>query len=169
LASYSAMERSVEGNRVKSFDADELFSLARMFGVRTWQLLIPPINFRLNPVRIRPKGAPSDKSLARDAAMSLIVEIPEDNFAGFTSRLAGQKPRSERREAPPTALDMAVWNFFVQRLSEPRPSSALEEQKQYEETVSFLKEINEARQKRSELSREGLTLKKSKRRRRKLR
>jgi transcriptional regulator with XRE-family HTH domain len=154
LASYSAMERSVEGRRIKSFDADDIFALARVFGVRVWFLFLPPINYRLHPVRVRLKGSPPSKSLGRDAAMGLVVETPEAIFADTAARVAGERP-SPREESKPLdpagdPIDAAVVQMVTHMLTRPRATSAIEEQKQSEELISFMKEIHEARQNRQD-------------------
>ena len=153
LASYSAMERSVEGRRIKSFDADEIFSLARLFGVRVWFLFIPPINFRLHPVRVRPKGAPVSQSLARTAAEALVVETPENIFADMAAFAAGERMEPEPANSSLSLsdpIDVAVLQLVVQMMKQPLPTSGPEQQKQSEELVSLMKEIYQARQKRSD-------------------
>lgn len=146
LASYSAMERSVEGGRVKAFDADELFALARLFGVRVWQLMIPPINFLLHPVRVRIKGAPADQSIGRVAALTLILETPEGIFSEFAARAAGEKPRPKHAEPPLNPndpFDVAILQYFLR--PKPSPASLGEQAKQTEELISLFREVNEAR------------------------
>ena len=173
LASYSAMERSVEGRRVKSFDADEIFALARVFGVRVWFLFLPPINYRLHPVRVRLKGSPPDKSLGVDAAMGLVVESPEAIFSGMAAFVAGERfaPREEPKPSGPVSdpMDAAVLQVVTNLLTRQRATSALEEQKQSEELISFWKEIHEARQKRPAMPSEGKSVQGRKRQRSKKR
>ena len=165
LASYSAMERSVEGRRIKSFDADEIFALARIFGVRVWFLFLPPINYpsgtplRLHPVRVRLKGSPPDKVLGRDLALGLVIESPEAIFADTAALVAGERlaPREEPKPLDPASdpTDAAVLRLVTHLFTRPPATSALEEQKQSEEFISFFKEIHEARQNRSALPSEG--------------
>jgi transcriptional regulator with XRE-family HTH domain len=179
LASYSAMERSVEGRRIKSFDADDIFALARVFGVRVWQLFLPPINYpsgtppRLHPVRVRLKGSPPDKSLGTDAATGLVIESPEAIFAGTAAFAAGgrfaprEKPKPSHRASEP--MDAAVLQVVTNLLTRAPATSALEEQKQSEELISFLKEIHEARQNRPAMPSEGKSVQERKRQRSKKR
>jgi len=49
-ASYSAVERSVDGNRIKQFSADELVALARCFNQPiSWFLTPPPDTVTTTP------------------------------------------------------------------------------------------------------------------------
>jgi transcriptional regulator with XRE-family HTH domain len=173
LASYSAMERSVEGRRVKSFDADDIFALARVFGVRVWFLFLPPINYRLRPVRVRLKGSPPDKSLGRDIAMGLVIESPEATFANTAAFMAGERIalREEPKPLHSTTdpMDAAALRIVTHLLTRPRATSALEEQKQSEELISFFKEIHEARQNQPTIPSEGKSVQGRKRKRRKRR
>ena len=41
-ATFSLVERSVAGTRIKTFDADELAALALAFDVAVWRLFVPP-------------------------------------------------------------------------------------------------------------------------------
>ena len=162
LASYSAMERSVEGHRIKSFDADDIFALARVFGVRVWFLFLPPINYRLHPVRVRLKGSPPDKSLGRDGAMNFVIESPEAIFADTAAFMAGERlaPRQEPTSQPASdPMDAAVLQLVTHLLTRPPSTSAGEQQKQSSELISVMKEIHEARQKQSPEPREGNPIK----------
>ncbi len=47
LASYSAMERSVAGKRIKAFDADESLAISQVFSVPLWHLFQPPKGVRI--------------------------------------------------------------------------------------------------------------------------
>ena len=47
LASYSAMERSVDTSRRKRFDADEICAISFLFDVPTWTLFVPKQGQRL--------------------------------------------------------------------------------------------------------------------------
>ena len=163
LASYSAMERSVEGRRVKSFDADEMFALARLFGVQVWLLLAPPINFRLHPVRVRSRGAPASQSLARNAATLLLGKMPEESFAILAARGAGEKPEPGEPLDPSDPIDAAALKLAEHVLMRPPPTSAGEEQKLGEEIISLLKEIHEARQKRPDMPSESESAQRQKR------
>jgi transcriptional regulator with XRE-family HTH domain len=152
LASYSAMERSVEGRRIKSFDADDIFALARVFGVRVYSLFVPPINYRLHPVRVRLKGSPPDKSLGRDAALFFLLEVPEALFANMAAFAAGKPlaPPAEPKPFSPASdpMDASILRVITHMMTQQRATSAIEEQKQSEELISFMKEIHEARQRR---------------------
>jgi transcriptional regulator with XRE-family HTH domain len=164
LASYSAMERSVEGRRIKSFDADDIFALARVLGVRVWFLFLPPINFQLRPVRVRLKGSPLDKSLGRGAAMALVVETPEAIFADTAAFVAGERlvPRPEPKPDP---ADAEVLRIVTHLFTRAQATSAIEEQRQSEELISLMKEIHEARQNRSAMPNEGKSVQGRKRQR----
>jgi hypothetical protein len=148
LPSYSAMERSVEGRRVKSFDADEIYAIARMFGTHVGLLFAPPINFhspsngkfgsKLYPVRVCPKGAPASQSLSRGNFLNFIMSTVEDVPEGV-ALLAGRK--LDRRDEPPLSsdnpLDREVLRLASDFLFRRLPAtSALEQENQQKELLA---------------------------------
>jgi len=155
VASYSAMERSAEGRRIKRFDADEIFALARVFGVGVFELLMVPLKFRGEPVRVRLRGA--SESISRTAALTVIMlatTIPFD-VVEDTSRVM-RRLSGEQRVPPPAALPpnpteqidpdaMKIAGFLLTR---PRAETLADEEKQGEELNQFVKELVEARRQR---------------------
>jgi hypothetical protein len=87
LSSYSALERSVAGRRIKRFDADEIFAVAFLFDVGLWTLFEVPEGSRvklpgmasrvLNAKKARAvAAAPSTDALAEQIA-SRVTANPE--------------------------------------------------------------------------------------------
>jgi hypothetical protein len=149
LASYSAMERSIEGRRIKHFDADEIFAFARVFGVRVWTLFWPPINFHFARVRMRPQGAPARQSLPRNAALALIAEMPEEDFARTAALVRGvrREPTSTNSESfdLKNPADAAFIKFIQLAMTRPPANSALEEERDRNEFYLLMREIDQAR------------------------
>jgi hypothetical protein len=149
LASYSAMERSIDGKRIKHFDADEIFAFARVFGVRVWTLFVPPINYHFARVKVRPQGAPARQSLARNLALALIAEMPEDDFAEIASIVRGVRRKPLSTAAEPLDLKnpvtAAAMKFLQQAATRPPAGSALEEERDRYEFYLFMREIDQAR------------------------
>jgi len=122
---------------------------------------------------VRLKGSPPDKSLGTDAATGLVIESPEAIFAGTAAFAAGgrfaprEKPKPSHRASEP--MDAAVLQVVTNLLTRAPATSALEEQKQSEELISFLKEIHEARQNRPAMPSEGKSVQERKRQRSKKR
>lgn len=149
LASYSAMERSIEGRRIKHFDADEIFAFARVFGVRVWTLFCPPINYHFARVRMRPQGAPARQSLGRNAAIALIAEMPEEDFAQMASLVRGVRRKPISTDSEPFDLknpvDAAFIKFVQLAMTRPPANSALEEERDRREFYLLMREIDQAR------------------------
>jgi transcriptional regulator with XRE-family HTH domain len=145
LASYSAMERSIDSDRIKRFDADEIFAIARAFGVPIWVLFDPPINYKLQPVRIRLRDAARDTSVSRMAALPLIAPTTNlrDTASAVSRIIAGKQMDSTKKLDPNDPLDRlvleAVNKLFL--TPSPLPTSAPEQQKQQEEMLAFLQEL----------------------------
>lgn len=149
LASYSAMERSIEGKRIKHFDADEIFAFARVFGVRVWTLFWPPINYHFARVRMRPEGAPARQSLPRNAALSLIAEMPEEDFARTAALVRGVRRKPASTVSEPFDLknpaEAAFMKFIQLAMTRPPANSALEEERDRNEFYLLMREIDQAR------------------------
>jgi hypothetical protein len=149
-ASYWAMERSVNGRRPKRFDADEIFAIARMFGIHVGLLFAPPINYALRPVRVRPKGAPASQSLSGALSLNFIMNTVENVPEGIPI-LAGYKP--DRWDEPPLCpdnpVDLEVLKLAARFFAQSAPTSALEQEKQQNElteTLSLFSDLYTARQ-----------------------
>lgn len=71
-ANFSAAERSVTGERIRDFDADEIVAFARAFELPVTFFFMPPVPWAQNlPVRLEtPDARPLGNSLAKmvDAA-----------------------------------------------------------------------------------------------------
>jgi transcriptional regulator with XRE-family HTH domain len=147
VASYSAMERSVEGRRVKRFDADEIFALARAFGVPVWRFFAPPINYKLKPVRVRPRTTPAEQALSRTSALLFVAPVPEQITAQAASLVAGPstQPKPPERLDPNNPVDWMVARIASDWLLKPLATSALEEQQQMKDFLARLREVADAR------------------------
>lgn len=156
IASYSAMERSVEGRRIKRFDADELFAFARVFGVTVWDLLWPPINYKTIPVRIRLRGAPANTTIGRSAAGILIpppgAEQITDEFVKLVDRKTRSRvgdQRASRPAEPPLnpadPLDAEVIRVIGHMFRQRSPQTANEAEAQGKEILQMFQEIAEKR------------------------
>ena len=156
LASYSAMERSVEGRRIKRFDADEIFAFARVFGVGVFSLLNVPLNFQTKPVRVRLRGA--SESISRVAALTVIglgpaipIDIVEDASRAMRHLsgeqgvvLSSRAPLSPAKPTDAAVIEIVKHHFFMR----PKAERLADQEEQAEELKQALAQIVEARQQR---------------------
>jgi len=113
-AAYAMAVGSPKGRRVARFDADQLIAFARAFGRSAWWFLIPPVQWRHRPIKVRLPEEPAGKALD-DSAM----------FDIAAGSLTPPEPRSEeerrQREQEADRTIERVMQFVYEHGLLPKP------------------------------------------------
>jgi transcriptional regulator with XRE-family HTH domain len=129
VASLSAAERSIDGKRVKEFNADELIALSRAFDVPLAFWFIPPpadVHPRLASPDALDDGLPVDTLLdvvfgrtdnLHGLEQALLAGRPEPEAAAFTDRLDADTALRLRRQLHDAFGDLGQARQVLERVA----------------------------------------------------